>query len=139
MNLGNMFVKEVVSARPQDSLEQVTRLMDEHNVGAVVVVEQDRPVGLVTDRDIALAVCSHGRPKEEHIQNVMTCPISTLKQRDGIYWATQRMMELAVRRLPVVDDTGRLTGLVTLDDLLVLLSRELHNLAEGVRFEATPQ
>jgi CBS domain-containing protein len=47
------------------------------------------------------------------------------------------MMELAVRRLPVVDEFGRLVGLVSLDDLLLLLSRELHNIAEGIRGETS--
>jgi len=67
----------------------------------------------------------------------MTCPVTTMKQNEGIYKATQHMMELAVRRLPVVDEVGRLVGLVSLDDLLVLLSRELHNMAEGIRAETS--
>jgi CBS domain-containing protein len=55
--LGTMFIREVVTAQPADSLATVAKLMAQHNVGAVVVAEQDRPVGIVTDRDLALAVC----------------------------------------------------------------------------------
>jgi CBS domain-containing protein len=65
----------------------------------------------------------------------MTCPVDTIRDDEGVYNATQKMMELAVRRLPVVDDIGRLVGIVSLDDLLALLSRELRNIAEGVRAE----
>jgi CBS-domain-containing membrane protein len=65
----------------------------------------------------------------------MTCPVTTMSQSEGIYRATQYMMENAQRRMPVVDDVGRLVGLVSLDDLLVLLSRELDNLAQGVQAE----
>jgi CBS domain-containing protein len=135
MKLGTMFVREVVTARPKDALAKVAELMEQHNVGTVVVAEQDRPVGIVTDRDLALAVCRRAVSPEEHVQKVMTCPVSTMRHNEGIYKATQRMMELAVRRLPVVDEVGRLVGLVSLDDLLLLLSRELHNMAEGIRAE----
>jgi signal-transduction protein with cAMP-binding, CBS, and nucleotidyltransferase domain len=65
----------------------------------------------------------------------MTCPVSAIRQDEGVYNATQQMMELAVRRLPVVDEQGQLVGLVSLDDLLLLLGRELHNIAEGIRAE----
>jgi CBS domain-containing protein len=110
--------------------------MEQENVGAIVVVEQGRPVGILTDRDLALAICLHRASPQDSIQSRMICPVDTIGDEEGIYNATQKMMELAVRRLPVVDDIGRLVGLVTLDDLLSLLSRELRNVAEGVRREA---
>jgi CBS domain-containing protein len=133
--LGTMFIREVVTVSPGDSLARAALLMEKNNVGAVVVTEQDRPVGLVTDRDLALAVCARGFSPELSVQSIMTCPVATMRHDEGIYKATQRMMELAVRRLPVIDEIGRLVGLVSLDDLLLLLSRELHNLAEGIRTE----
>jgi CBS domain-containing protein len=135
MKLSTMFIREVVTARPGDSLAKVANLMAQQNVGTVVVAEQDRPVGIVTDRDLALAVCDRRVSPDERVQEVMTCPVSTMKQNEGVYRATQHMMELGVRRLPVVDEVGRLVGLVSLDDLLLLLSRELHNMAEGIRGE----
>jgi len=64
MKLGTMFVREVVTAGPRDSLAKVAKLMEQHNVGTVVVAEQDRPVGIVTDRDLALAACA-GRVSPE--------------------------------------------------------------------------
>jgi signal-transduction protein with cAMP-binding, CBS, and nucleotidyltransferase domain len=137
MKLCTMFLREVVTAGPKESLAKVARLMEQHNVGTVVVAEQDRPVGIVTDRDLALAVCARGISPEERVQNVMTCPVSTMKHDEGVYKATQHMMEQGVRRLPVVNEVGRLVGLVSLDDLLLLLSRELHNMAEGIRAEAS--
>jgi predicted transcriptional regulator len=65
----------------------------------------------------------------------MMSPVETIRSDEGIYNATQRMMELAVRRLAVVNHAGVLVGVVTLDDLIALLSRELRNVAEGVRRE----
>jgi signal-transduction protein with cAMP-binding, CBS, and nucleotidyltransferase domain len=109
--------------------------MQKNNVGAIVVLQQGRPVGIVTDRDLALATCAHETSPQECVRNVMTCPVSTIRADEGIFSATQQMMEQAVRRLPVVDQNERLVGLVSLDDLILLLSREIQNIAEGVRAE----
>jgi signal-transduction protein with cAMP-binding, CBS, and nucleotidyltransferase domain len=140
MSLGKLLVRKAVKVQPKDSLATAAKLMEKENVGAVVVAEAERPVGIVTDRDLALATCVHGASADAHVQSVMTCPVSTIREDEGLFDATQQMMELAVRRLPVVDQLERLVGLISLDDLLLLLSRELHNVAEGVRTEvATPQ
>ena len=137
MSLGTLLARKAITAEPHESLSVAARLMAQENVGAIVVVERDRPVGILTDRDLALAVCLHGADPSETIQSRMTCPVDTIRDDEGVYNATQKMMELAVRRLPVVDDIGRLVGIVSLDDLLSLLSRELRNIAEGVRAEVT--
>ena len=135
MSLGTLLARKAITAAPHEPLCLAARLMEQENVGAIVVVERDRPVGILTDRDLALAVCLHGANSRDSIQSRMTCPVDTIRDDEGVYNATQKMMELAVRRLPVVDDIGRLVGIVSLDDLLALLSRELRNIAEGVRAE----
>jgi len=135
MSLGALLARKAITAEPDEPLSLAARLMEQENVGAIVVVERDRPVGILTDRDLALAVCLHGAKPHDTIQSRMTCPVDTIRDDEEIYNATQKMMELAVRRLPVVDDIGRLVGIISLDDLLSLLSRELRNVAEGVRAE----
>ncbi len=135
MSLTKMLTRSAVSAQTQDTLENVARLMKTENVGAVVITERTRPVGIVTDRDLAIAVCTGGYNPDDEVQGVMTCPVETIKGDEGVYNATQKMMDLAVRRLPVVNYMGDLIGLVSLDDLLLLLSRELHQLAEGIHAE----
>jgi CBS domain-containing protein len=131
MNMTSLFAKPVTTVGPKTPLKTAARLMRKHNVGALVVTEQDRPEGIVTDRDIALAVCERDLTPETPIQAVMTVPVETLRQEEGVYDATRKMMELGVRRLPVVDDMGRVVGLVSLD-LLLMLSRALNQLAEGI-------
>jgi CBS domain-containing protein len=135
MALGKMLTRKAITAGPSETLGEVVRLMDKKNVGAVVITEENRPVGIVTDRDLALATCLRGMSPKVSIQEIMTCPVTTISQDEGIFTATQQMMDHAVRRLPVVDNAGRLVGLVSLDDLLLLLSRELHNMAEGIKAE----
>jgi CBS domain-containing protein len=131
----SIFGKDVVTVGPSDTIGRAAERMEEQNVGAVVVAEQGRPVGIVTDRDIAIALGAHGGTPGESVQQIMTCPVTTMHQYEGIFDATQHMMRNSVRRMPVVNDDGRLVGLVTLDDLLVLLSRELDSLSRGVQGE----
>jgi CBS domain-containing protein len=133
MSLGALLARKAVTAGPKDSLAKAAQLMKEKNVGAVVVVKQHRPVGIITDRDLALAFGLHGAVPSDPIQSQMMSPVETIRNDKGIYNATQKMMELAVRRLPVVNQAGILVGMVTIDDLIALLSRELRNVAEGVR------
>jgi len=134
-SVGSIFAKNVITVRPGDTLSRSAERMEQHNIGALVVVEQERPVGIITDRDIAIALGARHAVKSDTVQTVMTCPVTTMHEDEGIYDATKHMMAKALRRMPVVDGAGRLVGLVTLDDLLVLLSRELDNLARGIRAE----
>jgi CBS domain-containing protein len=124
------FAKKVMTAAPGDSLASVAHTMDEHNVGAVVVAEHHRPVGIVTDRDLALG--ARGLRPQTPVARVMAAPGETIGVGDGAFQATQTMRKRNVRRLAVVDDTGDLAGIVTLNDLLRLLRRELANLVDGI-------
>lgn len=133
MSLSALLTRKSVTAGPKDSLAKAAQLMEEKNVGAVIVVEGERPVGIITDRDLALAFGLHRATPSDPIQSRMMSPVETIRSDEGIYNVTQKMMELAVRRLPVVNHAGALVGVVTLDDLIALLSRELRNVAEGVR------
>jgi len=107
--------------------------MREHNVWALVVTSGDRPVGIITDQDIALALCERGFTATEPLEQAMSCPVAILRTQDRLYEAGSRMMELGIRRLAVVDNTAGLAGLVSLDDVLLLLSRALNQVAEGIR------
>jgi CBS domain-containing protein len=129
------FVKPVLTAAPTDTVTAVADLMAEHNVGCVVIVEQHRPVGIVTDRDLALALGVQGAKPHMPIVRLMTTPVETILESDGVFQATHVMRESKVRRLVVVDDEGEVEGIVTMDDLLRLLSRELSNLVEGIAVE----
>lgn len=126
------FAKTVVSARPQDSLMAVARLMDEHNVGAVVILEKQRPVGMITDRDLALELGARRTSPDVPVSQVMSTPVATVPWTDNLVEVTESMRELNVRRLVVVDDDQRVTGIVTLDDLLQVLIGALDNLRHGI-------
>jgi CBS domain-containing protein len=136
MKLNDLFTRRVITAGPEDPLTAVARRMQEHNVGTVVIVEDQRPVGIVTDRDLALALGAQDLSPQTPVQKVMTRHVLAVPEDTGIFTATQFIRDREVRRLPIVDREDRLVGLVSLDDLLRCLARELYNLAEGIKHEA---
>ena len=137
MRVGTLFTNEVVTAGPQHSIGWVSGLMAQHNVGTIVIVDQHRPVGIVTDRDLAISLGMREKQPYDLVRDVMTAPVTAIGQHEGVFKATQMMKERRLRRLVVVDELGRVTGVISLDDLLLLLARELANLADGVRAEVT--
>jgi CBS domain-containing protein len=132
---GDVFATKLVTAQPTESLSSVALRMREHNVGAVVVVEGQKPVGIVTDRDLALALGAQGVASRVPVGGVMTKPVRTIPDGAGVFAATQCMRDAGVRRLPIVDNDEHLVGIVSLDDLMGLLGREMYNLAEGIKHE----
>ena len=97
------------------------RLMDEHCCGALPVVDQgDRVVGIVTDRDVALALgAADVEPSEMHIHRVMTTPARTCRVTDTVHQALHTMQETRICRLPVVNDADRLVGLISIADIVL--------------------
>ena len=136
MKLNDLFTRAVITAGPDEALAGIARRMQEHNVGTVVVVEVGRPVGIITDRDLALALGARGLSPQAPAREVMTRHVLAVPEDTGVFTATRFIQDRKVRRLPVVDREDRLVGLVSLDDLLRWLARELSNLAEGIGPEA---
>lgn len=132
MHLGEQFRSQVVTAAPDETVQEAMWRMRDNNVGAVVIVDGKAIKGIVTDRDIALALCSGDAAADSSVSRVMTQPVVTILEDKGIYNATQIMMEKQIRRLPIVNRKQELVGIVTLDDMLALCATELANLSKVV-------
>lgn len=131
--------EEVVTADPTTSITDLVTLMDDERVGSVVVTDSGRPVGIVTDRDVAIKVLKQGRdPAQTTAGDVMTEDVVTVDEDAGIFEVLSRMAEGEVRRIPAVDEDGELTGIVTFDDFVDLLGRELRKLGDVVEAESPP-
>jgi CBS domain-containing protein len=138
MSLREIARTEVVTTEPSATLVDVARKLDAEDVGSAVVVEDDAPVGIVTDRDVAIrSVAAGSDPTELTAADVMTDDPATVPMDAGVMEVCDAMAAAAVRRMPVVED-GRLAGIVTLDDLMVLLSTEMLDLATVVEAESPP-
>lgn len=128
MSVGRICTREVVVALPNENIRVAARRMAEHNVGTVVVLDEhdQRPIGIVTDRDVAIrCVAEERNPDGTSVQNVMTKPVHVVRDDTPIEDALTRMAGAANRRLPVVGEHGELVGLLALDDVLDLLVEEV--------------
>jgi len=137
MTIRQLARAEVVTTDPEAPLSSVAALMREQRVGSVVVTEGDRPVGLVTDRDIGVEAWNHADPTALTAADVMTADPVTVEADTGVYESFRIVSDTEVRRLPIVDD-DRLVGIVTLDDFIVLLAGELDGLATVIQAESPP-
>jgi CBS domain-containing protein len=109
--------ESVVTAAPERTVREVAELMRERNVGSVVLVQDDRPVGFVTDRDLALSVIADGRDFGDHVADHASSPVICADPDMDVEESAELMIRHGVRRLVVVDG-HRLSGIVTLDDLV---------------------
>ena len=142
MNLSRFCQKAVVTIRPSDEVTTAARLMREKHVGYLVVVEPAiegeaaKPVGVLTDRDIAVAVVAREiDPRSVRVDDVMTRYPVVAAQEDALASALQVMRRLGVRRLPIVDGSGNLAGILSLDDVVDAVAGELQDVAGSIRHE----
>jgi len=119
MLIADIMTEEALACSPGATLNDAARLMWENDFGGVPVVDDGgRVVGMITDRDIAMAAYLQGRALGEiSVASAMSSGICTCKGSDEIAAARELMMLQKLHRLPVVDDGGLLTGIVTLNDL----------------------
>ena len=131
MKIKQICSRVVVVAAPETDLREAARMMRDHHVGALVVVEKrggaTRPIGIVTDRDIVVAVVADAEvsPESLTLRDLMSGELVLALESDGVFEAVDRMQDSGARRLPVVDDDGRLVGILSLDDVLRMLASEL--------------
>ncbi|WP_313696187.1 CBS domain-containing protein [Halorarum halobium] len=127
---------DVVTVAPDEPVSAAVGTMAEEVVGSIVVVEDDRPVGIVTDRSVALALDATPDVAERDVEEVMTTDPVTATMESSVFDAIGVLEEAGVRRLPIVDADGRLEGIVTLDDVLVLLGSKLDDAAAIIRAQS---
>jgi CBS domain-containing protein len=132
MSLQRFTRKQVATIATDASARQAAELMRERHVGAIIVTEGGRPVGMVTDRDLALRVVAANRDPNVPVAEVVSRKLLTLAVADTIDQALFTMRREGVRRVPIVDREGSIVGMVTLDDLLVLLAGELSSTASAI-------
>ena len=127
------FKAPVVTIQEESTVEAAARVMRDRRVGSLVITRSGRPIGLITDRDIVVRVVAEGLDvRAARVDDFVTFDPITVSVHEGIETATARMRRHGVRRLPLVDEDGRAIGIVTADELLALLGRELAAVCEGI-------
>jgi CBS domain-containing protein len=135
MTVGKICNREVVITTPEATLIAVAKLMREYHVGNVVVVNargpEKVPVGIITDRDIVLAIVASEVDLDAVLAgDIMSHELLTAGEEESIWDVLQRMRSHGVRRLPVVNARGGLEGILSVNDFLELISEELLALAQ---------
>lgn len=132
MTIEKLATRDVVTTEPDASLQEIARTMESEGVGSVVVVENGEPTGIVTDRDIALAVGRGGDLGSQTASDVIEGSIQTVRADAEGFEAAQKLGESRVRRLPVVNENGEMEGIVTLDDVVATVGEELKYVADVI-------
>ncbi len=131
------FKAPLVTAEAEDTVEKSARTMRDRHIGCLVLIRHGRPAGVITDRDLVVRVMAEGRdPATSRTGDFVTYDPITISVHDGIETAVARMRDHGVRRLPIVDDDGVAVGIVTADDLLILLGGEIAGVCEGIENRA---
>ena len=137
MQVGEFCNREVIIIGSDESVKDAAELMRRHHVGDVVLVEEREgrrvPVGIITDRDLVLEVMVPGlEPEALAVKDIVTSALSNVRVDDSLFDALEMMRAKAIRRLPVVDADGALAGILTVDDVMALLTEMLGRLSAVV-------
>lgn len=138
MSIENMCATEVDTISADESARTAASRMRDHLIGCLVVCDVDqRPIGMLTDRDLATRIIAAGRnAMETSVAEVMTRWPRCIEADSTLEQALSAMQRVPCRRVPVVDDEGKLTGLVTLDDVLGQVARQFGQIGSLVRQES---
>ncbi|HJO36042.1 MAG: CBS domain-containing protein [Pseudomonadota bacterium] len=137
MTCGELSTHEVVTIEASASAASAAALMRSTHVGSLVVVDDAQAiVGILTDRDLALEVLGCGRdPQATTVATVMSRDVLTAQVDDDLWQTLYRMRRRGCRRVPVIDQTGGLCGLLAVDDILERLVVGLQDIAAIARLE----
>jgi CBS domain-containing protein len=147
MTIGKIIKNKVITIHSTGTVQQAANLMYENHVGTVVVVNKRTPsknvfigkettLGIVTDRDIALAYGKNETMASDYpVVKVMTKNVVMCSPNDGIYATISKMRQNGIRRMPVINSDDHLMGIIESDDLLLSLSEELGELSDIVSNE----
>lgn len=119
MRVAEAMKREVKLARPDMTLEEAARTMLEIDAGALPVAENDRLVGMITDRDIAVRAVAHGKSPDTKVREVMSAEIKFCFEDEDLEHVARNMANQQLRRLPVMNRDKRLVGMLSLGDVAV--------------------
>jgi len=107
----------VVSVDSSVTATDAAKMMEDTGVGAVVVLEKNTPIGIVTDRDFAIKITAHSYPIDTPVRRIMSSPLISIDPASDLWSASDLMSTRNVRKLPVIDD-DKVVGMITSSDLV---------------------
>lgn len=113
----DVMTKSVVSVDSTATINEAAKMMEDTKVGAIIVMENNTPIGIVTDRDFAVKVAAHAYQVSEPIKKIMTSPLIAIGPEETVLMAADLMYTRGVRKLPVIDN-DKVIGMITATDLV---------------------
>jgi CBS domain-containing protein len=135
MKISEVMTREVATVRADQSAQEAASFMLQGDAGSIPVTDGDRLIGMITDRDIAVRGVAKGRGPDTPVRELMSEGLVCAREDDDIDEVAVRMSEAQVRRLPVIDESENLVGIVSLGDL----SRETEGEEAHVALEGVSQ
>lgn len=136
MSVSQFAQTDVVTADRDTAASDLAGEMRESDVGSVVIVEESEPVGIVTDRQLALALADGGDLSGTTASELMTEDLITVSAENNVFEVVETFDEESVRRLPMVGEDGELAGIVSLDDVVVMLSVEFGHVSDVIEAQS---
>ena len=121
ITIGDVMTKSVISVDAALTINETAKMMEDAKVGAVIVMEDNLPVGIVTDRDFSVKVAAHAYQITEPIKQIMSSPLFSINPYESVRIAADLMHERKIRKLPVIDDE-KVVGIITATDIVNLLA-----------------
>jgi CBS domain-containing protein len=117
MKISEVMTRDVKTVSPDQSAKEAANFMLSEDAGSMPVIDGDRLLGMITDRDIAVRGVAKGHGPDTPIRELMTSDVVCVREDDEVEEVATRMSSAQVRRMPVVDANDRLCGIVSLGDL----------------------
>ncbi|MGH4009111.1 MAG: CBS domain-containing protein [Pseudonocardiaceae bacterium] len=136
MGIHEFIRSPAITCSPDTSISEAARLMDENNVGSVIVIDSAGKLsGILTDRDIALRAMAAERVSGTPIAEIMTKDVVWIQEDASVFDASRQIAASGRRRLPVVDANGIVKGVISLDDLMLVFVRQIDSLSSAIASE----
>lgn len=133
MSLENFCRKPVFKISPEKNVAEACKIMEQNNIGCLVVETDGKLCGIITDRDIALKVAGALRdPQKTPVEEIMTTDPVRISVDKDLRHLTSLMHAFHVRRLPIVNGHDTIVGIVTLDDLIALIASEISDIGKAI-------
>jgi len=121
ITIANVMTKSVISVDASLTINEAAKMMEDAKVGAVIVMENNLPVGIVTDRDFSVKVVSHAYQITAPVKQIMSSPLISINSDETVRMAADLMHDRRIRKIPVIDD-GKVVGIITATDIVNLLA-----------------
>ena len=114
--------RTLISVNTATTAHQIAKMMEQGGIGAIIVKENDSPIGIVTDRDFATKIAANSLPFDTPVDKIMSSPLITINHNEPISAAAERMSSKKIRKLAVTED-GKIVGIITSTDLVNQLAK----------------